>query len=210
MRDRETGTWWQQVSGKALHGPLKGKRLNLIAYEEVTFDLWKQERPGGRVLLPDPEIQKEESYAKEDWEQRIAKLPVVTPINHEEPLKPRDLILGIDIKGQSKAYPFESLKRTRAIVDKIAGGQIILVLGKDDSSVRVFEAVIDGKPLSLYFKNETGSDSFLDVDTGTEWSFEGVAVTGPLAGKKLNRISVLKDYWFDWKNYHPETAVYLR
>ena len=27
MRDDETGTWWQQVSGKALSGPLKGQVL---------------------------------------------------------------------------------------------------------------------------------------------------------------------------------------
>jgi hypothetical protein len=27
MRDEETGSWWQQVSGEAIHGPLKGRRL---------------------------------------------------------------------------------------------------------------------------------------------------------------------------------------
>ena len=29
MRDRETGTWWQQISGKAIFGKLKGETLEL-------------------------------------------------------------------------------------------------------------------------------------------------------------------------------------
>ena len=31
MRDKETGTWWQQITGKAIFGPLKGAALELVA-----------------------------------------------------------------------------------------------------------------------------------------------------------------------------------
>jgi hypothetical protein len=24
----------------------------------------------------------------------------------------------------------------------------------------------------------------------------------------LERIPMLKDYWFDWRNYHPKTSIY--
>ncbi len=24
----------------------------------------------------------------------------------------------------------------------------------------------------------------------------------------MTRINCLKDYWFDWKNYHPTTAIF--
>ena len=210
MRDRETGTWWQQVSGEALHGPLKGKKLNLIGYEEITFDLWKQEQPGGRVLLPDPEIVKKDHYAKEDWEEQIAKYPVVGKIDKNDPLKPRDLIIGIELNGKAKAYPFAALKKNRAILDSIDGTPVMLLLAKDNLSVRAFETLLDQTPLSLYIKNEPPSELFFDVNTGTEWNFAGKAVSGSLAGKELTRIPVLKDYWFDWKNYHPDTAVYVR
>ena len=27
-------------------------------------------------------------------------------------------------------------------------------------------------------------------------------------GKCLDRVPALKDYWFDWRNYHPDTSIY--
>ena len=30
MEDEQTGTWWQQVTGEAITGPLVGKRLELM------------------------------------------------------------------------------------------------------------------------------------------------------------------------------------
>jgi hypothetical protein len=24
----------------------------------------------------------------------------------------------------------------------------------------------------------------------------------------LDRVPMLKDYWFDWRNYHPQTAIW--
>jgi hypothetical protein len=48
----------------------------------------------------------------------------------------------------------------------------------------------------------------LDTATASEWNFQGCAVSGPAQGKCLDRVSALKDYWFDWRNYHPETTIY--
>ena len=56
MRDEETGSWWQQVSGEAIQGPMKGKRLNAVFWDELSFATWKRERPNGRVLLPDDRV----------------------------------------------------------------------------------------------------------------------------------------------------------
>jgi hypothetical protein len=33
MRDRETGTWWQQISGRAIFGKLKGASLALAPFD---------------------------------------------------------------------------------------------------------------------------------------------------------------------------------
>ena len=52
MTDEETGSWWQQISGVAVAGPLKGKRLTRVFHDEVAFRLWLREHPGTRVLVP--------------------------------------------------------------------------------------------------------------------------------------------------------------
>ena len=50
----------------------------------------------------------------------------------------------------------------------------------------------------------------LDSTTASEWNFQGCAISGPSQGKCLDRIPALKDYWFDWRNYHPDTTIYKR
>ena len=65
MRDEQTGTWWQQISGEAILGPLKGKRLDHISWDEVTFAVWRGEHPEALVLLPDEPYVFEEKHVKE-------------------------------------------------------------------------------------------------------------------------------------------------
>ena len=50
MRDEQTGSFWQQISGRAISGPLVGKSLRLIPSDELTLALWKSERPNGKLL----------------------------------------------------------------------------------------------------------------------------------------------------------------
>jgi hypothetical protein len=50
----------------------------------------------------------------------------------------------------------------------------------------------------------------LDTVTASEWNFQGCAVSGPAQGKCLEHVAILKDYWFDWRNYHPDTTIYKR
>ena len=47
MRDEETGTYWQQISGAAVSGPLKGRQLTLVHSDELTFATWKVGRAAG-------------------------------------------------------------------------------------------------------------------------------------------------------------------
>jgi hypothetical protein len=50
--------------------------------------------------------------------------------------------------------------------------------------------------------------TLVDGTTASQWNFQGCAVSGPAQGKCLARVPALKDYWFDWRNYHPDTTVY--
>ena len=93
MRDEETGTWWQQVSGEAIHGPLKGKKLTRVDNDELTFAIWKRENRQGRVLKPDERVK--QKYEAADWEEQYAKFRVVTPVDPNDKLSPRTLIAGL-------------------------------------------------------------------------------------------------------------------
>jgi hypothetical protein len=217
MRDKETGTWWQQITGKALYGPLKGASLELVLSDELTFGEWKSEIPDGKVLAPVPKDVKEYDS---NWEAEIAKLPLVISFPGTE-LKSRDVIVGIEIDGASRAYPWDTLVKQSPVVDHIRGVPLLIAVGLDGKSFRVFISRIDGKDAEFFLKGETDGDTkappesskpwtLLDTATASEWNFQGCAISGPSQGKCLDRVPALKDFWFDWRNYHPITTIYKR
>ena len=208
MRDRETGSWWQQVTGEAIQGPLKGQRLESVFHDELTFGLWKREQPEGRVLRPNEEIAKAGKYAPANWEQGMTAYPVTTSFAFDKSIEPRTLIIGIEINNVSKAYPFTALLKQQLILDDIAGASIFLVLGEDKTSVRAYERAVEGRKLEFLLKPDAAKFTIVDAETGSEWDFTGRALSGPLNGKQLSRVAILKDYWFDWQTYHPKTLVY--
>jgi hypothetical protein len=198
MRDEQTGTWWQQVSGEAILGPLEGHKLEPVPQDELTFAQWRREQPRGRVLRPDPKVT---GYAERDWEADIAKLKTVTPLVDRR-LEPRTLVIGIRTGGAAKAYPMSAVRKQSPIVDTIGTTQVVILLAEDGKSVRAF----DRGALQLFAK--PGTSRLIDTESGTEWDFTGRAVSGPMAGKSLRKLEVLSDYWFDWRTYNPKTAVY--
>jgi hypothetical protein len=212
MRDDETGTWWQQVTGLALHGPLKGRQLKAVFHDELSFAIWKREQPKGRVLRPDERIAAQNKYEAADWEMRVGGMRVVEGADVDKRLMPRMLVLGLSVEGKSKAYPLDALQKQSPIVDMIGSVAVMLVLGDDRRSVRAFERTLDGRKLEFFQKTENasagGGQNLIDAETGSTWNFEGKAIAGPLAGRQLRKLFVLEDYWFDWRIYHPDTSIY--
>ena len=210
MRDEETGSWWQQVSGKAIHGPLQGHQLKSVFHDEVSFAIWKGEQPNGRVLKPDEKIVAKDDYEKPDWEARYEKLRVVEGTDVDKRLPPRTLVVGIELQAKSVAYPLSALQKQSPIIDMVGAVPIVLALGEDNRSVRAFERTVDARKLEFFQKKDEQNPQFqlIDAETGSTWNFEGKATSGPLAGRQLKKVFVLEDYWFDWRIYHPDTAIY--
>jgi hypothetical protein len=204
MRDEETGSWWQQASGKAIFGALKGKSLELAPYDELTFGLWKQESPAGQVLAP---VNKDEKEYDSKWEAEIQKLPLVLTFPGT-PLQSRDVVIGLEVAGTSRAYPIDAIIAQSPIQDHLGGTPILLTVGPDGKSVRAFVSRLDGADIELFRKNGSDKWVLIDSSSGSEWNFQGCATAGPKQGKCLERLALLKDFWFDWRNYHPTTSVY--
>ena len=210
MRDEETGSWWQQVSGKAIHGPLQGHQLKSVFHDEVSFAIFKSEQSNGRVLKPDEKIVTKKEYEPADWEARVGRMRAVEGTDVDKRLAPRTLVMGISLGGKSVAYPLSALQKQSPIIDMVGATPIVVALGEDNRSVRAFERTVEGRRLEFFQKKDEKNPGFqlIDAETGSTWNFEGKAIAGPLAGRQLKKVFVLEDYWFDWRIYHPDTAIY--
>ena len=208
MRDEETGSWWQQVSGECIFGELKGRKLKLFDHDELTYATWKREGAGGRVLRPDPKHLAANHYESADWEQQMQRVPVATTLaDPNEKLPARTLVVGVEAGGKSKAYPVDALAGQNPVLDRVGDAPVLVLLAEDGKSVRVFDRRLDGRTLEFFQRPD--SRELIDAETGSVWDFTGTATGGALAGKRLARFQPVKDYWFDWRKYHPDTGVYL-
>jgi hypothetical protein len=204
MRDEETGSFWQQITGAAIAGPLKGEKLTLVSQDELTFDLWRKEQPNGTVLAPLPRDKAD--YETATWEKEIGKLPTVIHAT-KNTLPDRETILGIVEKGTARAFPVSRLTaQSPVLVDDVGDQPIVLVLGPDAKSIRAFSRELGGHTLEFYGRSEPWV--LLDSDTLSEWNFAGCAISGSLKGQCLSKIEALKDFWFDWQHYHPSSSFY--
>ena len=114
------------------------------------------------------------------------------------------------VDGAARAYPWEAFVKQSPVVDRVNGMPLLLVLGPDGKSFRVFLSRIDGREAEFFLQADSKDWTLVDSTTASQWNFQGCAISGPAQGKCLDRIPVLKDYWFDWRNYHPDTTVYKR
>ena len=205
MRDEETGSYWQQITGLCISGPLKGRRLTLVESDELLFATWKAEEPGGAVLKDVAAYQSE--YAPKDWDAHMKRARTVIDFP-EHGMKARDLMLGIQVGGASRAFLYEQVLKDKLVQDRVGAEPVLLVVAADGQSVRAFRKRIPGVAAATDFYRL--GTQLMDSATGSEWNFQGCAVSGPAKGVCLEKIPMLKDYWFDWRNYNPNTTIYGR
>jgi hypothetical protein len=202
LRDEETSSIWQQSTGESVFGPLKGRQLELVRSDELTFGLWRTEQPQGRVLKPEPRYERE--YEAKDWERHVMATRTVVDTS-QSGVGPHQLMIGVTVEGQSKAYPVETILAAGLLQDRVDGVPVMVVVASDGASIRVFDPKMDGGTVVGFVKDDAGMK---DVGTGSEWNFQGCAVSGTLAGRCLKEIDSHKDYWFDWMNHHPGSGIY--
>jgi hypothetical protein len=209
MRDEETSSIWQQSTGQAIFGHFKGRQLDLIHSDELTFSLWRAEQPKGLVLKPDATYVSE--YETKDWEQHIEKTHTVID-TRKSGIAPHELMLGMIVGGETKAFPVRSILAAKLVQDEIAGVPVLIIVGPDQASMRVFQVNLSGEAMTfvpLDNGSQAGTNGLMkDAATESVWDFKGCAIQGKLAGHCLKPLDANKDYWFDWMNHHPTTSVF--
>ena len=220
MWDRQTESWWQQITGEAIVGDLTGTRLTVIAAQILSFSDFRDAFPEGLVLSRETGIYPVSTYEVAPYAgyDREGGEPFLFGGEVDPRLLPLERVLTIEIAGEAIAYPFSNLSRTPVINDVVGGRDVaVFYTGETLSpfagtaaapkrsvgSTGVFDPVADG--LSLTFTASEGV--IIDEQTGSAWSILGEALTGPLAGTKLEPIVHGNHFWFAWAAFRPDTAV---
>jgi hypothetical protein len=203
MYDRASSSLWTQITGEAVAGPMKGRKLDELPSEMTTWRVWKAKHPDTLVLDKPPLAGSH--YA--GYHGQVDRIGVLGTKNPDERLGGKVLVLGLELEGKFAAIPFEKLGR-RKLHHTSVGGVPVVIVSSSAKSADVWIARVAGRGTRFKFAPREGRVLIEDEATGGLWSPEtGEAVGGATQARKLERVKVLTVYWGVWAQYHPETEV---
>jgi len=124
-----------------------------------------------------------------------------------------DEVYGLVLNGKARAYPHNILTYHFIVHDKIEDAAIVLVHNGFSGTTRAYVTTIDGEDVAFNYSGRLYRSNFVlyDAKTGSLWdSLDGLALTGPSAGKKLKSAKLLRVRWGWWKKENPDTTVLSR
>ncbi len=204
MRDRETGTIWTHLDGKAIAGPLEGQRLNMIPIPQTTLGQWKADYAETLVLSPDTPFQ--------DRYVRPVRIGVFNPneaVYGDDRLPSNALVVGVEVQGVFKGYPIDEIRSAGGVVnDTIAGRPVVVVYDSQTQTGVAYLREIDSQTLEFYNVAE-GVFQFRDRETDSLWDVHGRPVEGVYGVARLEFVPSFISEWYGWSAYHPETELYV-
>ena len=215
MYDRQTESWWQQITGAAIVGELTGKKLTSVPASMVSFLDFRTTYPEAVVLSRDTGFLRPYGRNPYPGYDNITGSPFLffEPVDGRLPAMER--VVTVSVNGEDAAYPFSALAEHRVVADTV-GGQPIVVFyqagtdspfsrERDIGAANVFAPIVDGNTLE-FSVNDKGE--IRDTESQSKWNLLGRAVDGPLAGKQLQAIVNGNHFWFAWAVFKPDTRVF--
>lgn len=219
MYDRQTESWWQQLSGQAIVGEMSGKVLTRVPASIVAFEDFKRAFPDAPVLSK--RTGHIRAYGNNPYRgyDRIDDHPFL--FNHpvDKRLPPMERVLNISIDATHRLYPFSLLKKTPVVNDTVSGVPVVVFSRKgtlsvlDESQIKnsrtvpsatAYDRRLDGQVLTFEVRDER----LVDRETGSEWNLFGKAVGGKLAGKQLETPPSGVHFAFAWLAFNPDSEIY--
>ena len=138
--------------------------------------------------------------------------PKMLAVNTADYLADDDIVFGISINGDHRAYPKRILAWHEMFVDEIGGEPIAGVYCTLCGTVIAYNTKFEGKNYNLGTSGFLYRSNKLMYDKATQslWNtIEGKPVIGPLIneGIELKSHSVVTTTWGEWKARHPSTKV---
>jgi hypothetical protein len=191
MYDRQTGSLWSQLLGRAVEGELAGTELEYLTSELTTWAEWKARYPHTLAL--------------------VKGSPPPDPRNGAErydPLWAREYVVGVELDGESVAYPWRVLSTQPAIDDLVAGQPLLILFSAAEEIGVVFDRRLGERTLTFSLFDRAPL-LLRDGQTGSSWSgLEGLALEGPLAGERLRPVEHTNLPWSAWLAARPGTRIY--
>ena len=218
MWDRQTQSWWQQITGEAIVGELTGTQLEFIPAPVITWGQFAGAFPEGEVLTRPFSPFMDYDLPLYSGYDALGSRPFLFRGEIDPRLDAVERVVAVSVDGEHVAYPFALLEKHPVINDTV-NGQVLVVFyvggtlspfgglaGRGNrviGSTAVYDPVVDGRKLTF-----NGRDGVIkDEETGSTWDILGNAVGGPLQGEQLKAVQHGNHFWFSWAAFNPDTAV---
>lgn len=199
------GSLWSALTGTAISGPSKGKKLERIASMMTDWGYWLMLHPESTAY----DLYDGKRYHVAALPTKIAPEALATMGKVDPRLKPLDLVVGIEAGGRHKAYPLGGLKERACFMDTVGGERVAVLWYGPTRTAVAYSARLDERTLNLYADDVSPETApFKDRETGTRWTIAGRGVDGPLRGRELTWVDSVQARWYAWAAERPGTLVY--
>ncbi|MEX2547168.1 MAG: DUF3179 domain-containing protein [Chloroflexota bacterium] len=222
MYDRQTESWWQQATGEAVVGELTGAKLRFLPAQIVGLAEFERTHPTGLVLSRETGYERDYLQNPYVGYDTIDQNPFLFDGVVDGRLPPKERVVTVGEGDDAIGFPYSELRKT-GVAEAVVDGRPIVVLwqpgassaldeawiyaSEDVGGTGVFVPEIDGQRLT--FARDGGEDTPIrDEENGSTWSVTGLAVGGPLAGKRLEPVVHGDHFWFAWAAFVPETTIW--
>ena len=219
MWDRQTESWWQQITGEAIVGKLTGAVLKFILSAIVSWREFSKAYPDATVLSRETGHLKDYDSPPYGGYDQPGNTPELFNGELDNRLDAMERIVGISFGDAAVAYPFSLLEQRPVINDTIDGRAIVILYqggtlspfpfyGEEPVSAVVgsalaYESIVDGHKLTFKLEDKL----LVDEQTRSTWNGLGQAQDGPLLGSRLEPVIHANHFWFAWAAFYPNTAI---
>ena len=218
MYDRRDGsTLYPQLYFTAIDGPRQGESLDLLPVAETRWGTWKRLYPDTQVVASGSYRQSQYTrYPYDDYRTNNSYLIFglsprlsANPNPASAAFAVKDRVLGLRLNGRAKAYPFDSMGSRRIINDRVGGTEIAVLWDRGTHLALPYSRWVGEDLLTFDIDQSDGFPfNMVDRETGTRWNANGVALEGPLQGKRLTQIPAHNSMWFAWVTFWQDTDVW--
>ena len=163
--------------------------------------------PGPRQAAPPDEMADPTISAA--LEQSLASGPVSA--KQAVAIMDGDLVMGLVVNGQARAYPIRSLQTREVVNDELGGEPICITWCPLALSGVIFSRRQEDQPPRRFLRGpllHQGNLTLLDSETKSFWSQLGArAYQGKLDGDSLPIMPSVQTTWAHWRDTHPDTEL---